>query len=229
MNVIILIMLPTLSYYKVNIEKKSLCFRWDGFMAHHVQSLIEHYGYFGIILILVGGIVGLPLPDEIFLTYVGYSVYRETLSHIPALISAVVGAAGGITLSYYIGYRFGLPLLRKYGPKIHITEQKIDVTKKLFAKIGPILLVVGYFIPGVRHLTAYIAAINNYPFKKFAFFAYTGAIIWTFTFITLGEVLGEEWRYVGLYLSRYSMYLIALFIIIILIVYFIFKKRNSPK
>jgi len=82
MNVIILIMLPTLSYYKANIEKKLLCIRWDGFMAHHVQSLIEHYGYFGIILILVGGIVGLPLPDEIFLTYVGYRAYIEKLSRI---------------------------------------------------------------------------------------------------------------------------------------------------
>ncbi len=198
-------------------------------MAHHVQSLIEHYGYFGIILILVGGIVGLPLPDEIFLTYVGYSVYRENLAHIPALISALIGAIVGITLSYYVGYRFGLPLLQKYGPKFHITEQKIDFTKKLFKKIGPMLLFVGYFIPGVRHLTAYIAAINNYPYKKFAFFAYTGAFIWTFTFITLGNVLGEKWRYVGFYLSHYSIYLIVLFIVIMFIVYFVFKRKISPK
>jgi membrane protein DedA with SNARE-associated domain len=196
-------------------------------MAHHVQSLIEHYGYFGIILILVGGIVGLPLPDEIFLTYVGYSVYQETLAHIPALISAIIGAAGGITLSYYIGYKFGLPLLRKYGSKVHITEQKIDFTKNLFKKIGPVLLLIGYFIHGVRHLTAYIAAINNYPFKKFAFFAYTGATIWTFTFITLGNVLGEKWHYVAFYLSHYSIYLIVLFLIIMLIVYFVFKRKNS--
>lgn len=198
-------------------------------MAHHVQSLIEHYGYFGIILILVGGIVGLPLPDEIFLTYVGYSVYRETLAHIPALISAMIGAAGGITLSYYIGYKFGLPLLHKYGSKIHITEQKIDFTKKLFEKIGPILLVIGYFIPGVRHLTAYIAAINNYPYKKFAFFAYMGAALWTFTFITLGKLLGEKWHYVAFYLSRYSIYAIVLFILIMFIIYVVFKRKNSSK
>lgn len=103
-------------------------------MAQHVQSLIEHYGYFGIIVILIGGIVGLPLPDEVFLTYVGYSVYRESLEHIPALVSALIGAMGGITLSYYIGHRFGLPLLQKYGPKFHITEQKIDFTKKCLRK-----------------------------------------------------------------------------------------------
>jgi len=193
-------------------------------MAHHVQSLIEHYGYFGIIVILIGGIVGVPLPDEVFLTYVGYSVYRESLEHIPALVSAMIGAVGGITLSYYIGYRFGLPLLQKYGPRIHITEQKIYFTKKMFTKIGPILLLIGYFIPGVRHLTAYIAAINNYPYRKFALFAYIGAFIWTFTFISLGKMLGEKWRFVGYY---YSIYLILLFIVGMLIAYFLFKKRNG--
>ncbi|MFA1739576.1 DedA family protein [Lysinibacillus fusiformis] len=198
-------------------------------MAQHVQSLIEHYGYFGIIVILIGGIVGLPLPDEVFLTYVGYSVYRESLEHIQALVSALIGAMGGITLSYYVGRRFGLPLLQKYGPKIHITEQKIDFTKKMFKKVGPFLLIVGYFIPGVRHLTAYIAAINNYPYKKFAFFAYTGAFIWTFTFITLGKVLGEKWRFVGYYLSHYSIYVILLFVLVMLMVYYLLKKRNVQK
>ncbi|KOY80313.1 DedA family protein [Lysinibacillus macroides] len=198
-------------------------------MVHHIQSLIEHYGYLGIIVILIGGIVGLPLPDEVFLTYIGYSVYRENLAHIPALISAMIGAVGGITLSYYIGYRFGLPLLQKYGPKVYITEQKIAFTKKMFVKIGPLLLVIGYFIPGVRHLTAYIAAINNYPYKKFALFAYIGAFIWTFTFISLGKTLGEKWRFVGYYLSHYSIYLILLFIVGMLIAYYLFKKRNVQK
>lgn len=49
-------------------------------MAHHVQSLIEHYGYFGIIVILIGGIVGLPLPDEVFLTYVGIVFIGKALN-----------------------------------------------------------------------------------------------------------------------------------------------------
>jgi len=119
--------------------------------------------------------------------------------------------------------------LQKYGPKIHITEQKIEFTKKMFMKVGPFLLIAGYFIPGVRHLTAYIAAINNYPYRKFAFFAYTGAFIWTFTFITLGKVLGEKWRFVGYYLSHYSMYVILLFVLVMLIIYYLFKKRNVQK
>lgn len=199
-------------------------------MEQHVDYLIEHFGYFGIVIVLVGGIVGLPLPDEVLLTYVGYNVFQGKLSYILSLISAFVGATGGISLSYFVGYKFGLPLLKKFGPKVHITEEKINKTSAMFEKVGPILLLIGYFIPGVRHITAYIAAIDKYPFKKFVGFAYTGALLWSFTFITLGKMLGNEWKKLGFYLSKYHVYPILIIVLIIVIIaYWFWKKATSKK
>ncbi|RDU36681.1 DedA family protein [Neobacillus piezotolerans] len=197
-------------------------------MEQHLNYIIEHFGYIGIIILLVGGIVGLPLPDEALLTYVGFSIFRDKLSYFPSLVSAFVGAAGGISLSYFIGHKLGLPLLHRFGPKVHITEQKIEYTRKLFNKIGPAILVVGYFIPGIRHLAAYIAAINNYPFKRFVVFAYSGAFIWIFTFITLGTVLGKDWDKVKLYGSKYSFYLIG-FLLLLAVIYLFWKKRGRRR
>jgi membrane protein DedA with SNARE-associated domain len=200
--------------------------RWSEFMQEHINYLLGHYGYFGIVLALVGGIVGLPIPDEVLLTYVGFNVSLGKLSYILSLLSAFGGAIGGITFSYFIGYKFGLPLLKKIGPKFHITEEKINRTSHLFQKVGPSLLLIGYFIPGVRHLAAYIAAINHFPYKKFALYAYTGAIIWGFTFITLGRTLGKNWYYVGSYMSKYSLYLIIILLFVIVIGYFLWKKKQ---
>jgi membrane protein DedA with SNARE-associated domain len=194
----------------------------------HIDYLIEHFGYLGIIVVLIGGIVGLPIPDEVLLTYIGYNVSQGKLTYIMSLLSAFTGAIGGISLSYYIGYRFGLPLLKKFGPKFHITEQKINLTKNLFQKIGPTVLIIGYFIPGVRHLAAYIAAINKYPFRKFIVFAYTGAFIWTFTFITVGRKLGQDWKQVETYVSKYSLYFILFFLILFIFFYYFWKKRSKP-
>jgi membrane protein DedA with SNARE-associated domain len=196
-------------------------------VQNQIDYLLEHFGYFGIIIALIGGIIGLPIPDEVLLTYVGFNVFQGKLSFIFSLISAFVGATGGISLSYFIGYKFGLPLLKKFGPKIHITEQKINRTKKLFEKFGPSLLLIGYFIPGVRHLAAYIAAVNSFPFRKFAVYAYTGALIWTFTFITLGRKLGGNWGIVETYMSKYSIYLIMLVLILSIIVYYFWKKNKQ--
>jgi membrane protein DedA with SNARE-associated domain len=196
-------------------------------MEQHLDYLIAHFGYFGIIIVLIGGIVGLPVPDEVLLTYVGYKVFQGTLSYIPSLLSAFLGAIGGISLSYFIGYKFGLPLIKKFGPKIHITENKINRTQKLFLKVGPVIILVGYFIPGVRHLTAYVAAINNIPFRKFIAYAYTGAFLWSFTFVTLGRKLGEDWDLVEFYVSKYSIYLILSFFVLSLMIYFFWRRKKQ--
>lgn len=197
-------------------------------IMQHLNYLIEHFGYMGIIIALIGGIIGLPIPDEVLLTYVGYTIFAGKLAYLTSLLCAFIGACCGITLSFILGVKLGIPFLHKFGPKLHISEARIDQTRKLFNKLGPFLLIIGFFIPGVRHITAYLAGINHYSYKKFAIFAYAGAIIWCFTFITLGRVLGGSWVMVGTYLSRYSIYLIILFFGFI-IYYSYRRKRRTLK
>lgn len=197
---------------------------------HYINYLIEHYGYFGIILALIGGIIGLPIPDEVLLTYVGFNVFQGKLSYIPSLLCAFIGAIGGISLSYYLGVKLGLPFLQKFGPKIHINEKKVNKAKKLFNKFGPFLLFIGFFIPGVRHITAYLAGINSYSYKKFALFAYSGAIFWGFTFITTGKLLGKNWHLIEHYFSKFSMLIIPFILLVIgLYAYFYWKKKRETK
>lgn len=193
---------------------------------HELNYLIHHFGYFGIIIALIGGIIGLPIPDEVLLTYVGYNIFLGNMSYIPSILFAAIGATGGITLSYLLGIKLGLPFLKKFGPKFHITEVRIEKTKRLFAKLGPFLLFIGFFIPGVRHVTAYLSGINSYSYKKFALFAYTGAFTWCFTFITLGRTLGENWDSVGEYIGRYSVYLILALILGVVIFYTYWRRRR---
>ncbi|PGL69515.1 DedA family protein [Bacillus sp. AFS055030] len=194
-------------------------------MVHHLNLIITHYGYLGIILALTGGIIGLPLPDEILLTYIGYNVFADRLSYLPSLACAIIGIILGISLSYLLGYKFGLPLLNKYGPKVYITEKKIEMTKSLFSKFGPFILIIGFFIPGVRHLTAYFAAINKYSFKKFALFGFIGAILWGFTFITLGKILGEKWDKVASLFAKYSLVIFPTALLIAIVFFLLFRKR----
>lgn len=198
-------------------------------MMQHLNGLIEHFGYFGIIIALLGGIVGLPIPDEVLLTYVGYTVFAGKMAYLPSLICAFIGAGCGITISFILGVKLGVPFLHKFGPKLHITEARIERTRKLFIKFGPFLLIIGFFIPGVRHITAYLAGMNRYSYKKFALFAYIGAVIWCFTFITLGRTLGENWVHVGTYFSRYSIYIIVLFLLGFIILYSYRRKRRLLK
>jgi membrane protein DedA with SNARE-associated domain len=155
---------------------------------------ILQHGYVGIFSLLVFGIVGLPVPDEVLLTFSGYLVYKQTFVFVPTLFSAFLGSACGITLSYGLGRMFDTYVLVKYGRYFHLTEERLAQVHAWFERRGRWTLLIGYFIPGIRHLTGYVAGASELSYSNFALFAYTGAFFWATSFITLGYFLGEEWN-----------------------------------
>ncbi len=162
-----------------------------------VLDWISRYGYFGIFSLLVLGIVGLPVPDETLLTFAGYLIFRGKLHAVPTYCAALLGSACGITLSYTMGRLTGYFLIEKYGPKLHIKMERVRKVHDWFGRRGAVTLTFGYYVPGVRHLTAYVAGASELESRTFALFAYAGAILWSATFIGLGYFLGERWRRVG--------------------------------
>lgn len=196
-------------------------------VQHKLFWFIAHYGYIGIFGALVLGIIGLPVPDEILMTFSGYLISKGELHYFPTLIVSVLGSFIGMSASYFIGHKFGYPLLEKYGRKIHITNEKLDSTQHWFNRFGKFALTIGYFIPGVRHLTAYSAGISKWSYRVFSLYAAPGAMIWAFTFITLGTYLGEHWRAVTETIHRYLVIGLALLIASALIIWFVRRAKSE--
>jgi membrane protein DedA with SNARE-associated domain len=180
--------------------------------SFEMLDLLQQYGYLGIFFFLVLGIVGLPLPDEIMMTFLGYLTSINQLNLLLTYLSALSGSICGISISYVLGVRLGYPFLRKYGSKIFITPKRLETTQRLFYKYGNGLLFIGYFIPGVRHVTAYIAGISKLSFWRFALFAYVGAVVWCATFIGLGHTLGANWEIVFAAMHKYGTYMLMIMI-----------------
>lgn len=191
-------------------------------------ELLEQYGYIGIFLFFVVGIAGLPLPDEIMMTFLGYLSTIGKLNLSYTYISALLGSATGITISFLIGIRLGFPFIQRYGKHFHITRRRMKIAQLLFRKYGNWLLFVGYFIPGVRHVTAYAAGLTNTKFSRFALFAYSGAIVWCATFIGLGYQLGAKWQLLFEYLHRYGL-VIGIVLVMGLLIWWGWKFVVSKK
>lgn len=172
-------------------------------MEQHVLAWITQYGYVAIFGLLVFGIVGLPVPDETLLTFTGYLVYRGNLSLTLAWAAALAGSASGITISFFLGRIFGHTVLLRYGKYFHLTEERLARAHSWFERIGHWALTFGYFIPGVRHLTAYAAGMAEVRPHQFAVFAYTGSVLWVSSFIALGYFLGERWEAVQRNVEQY--------------------------
>ena len=192
-------------------------------MEQQVLAWITQYGYFAIFFLLVFGIIGLPIPDETLLTFSGYLIYKGHLSLPLAFVSAVAGSASGITISYQLGRIFGHRVLIRYGKYLHLTEERLDRAHAWFARIGHWALTFGYFIPGVRHITAYAAGIAEVAPHQFAIFAYTGTVLWVSTFLSLGYLLGERWEAVEKNIHYYLVW-VAVAIVVLAVGYVVWRK-----
>ena len=193
--------------------------------------LVGQHGYIAVFFYLSLGIVGLiiPVPDEIILTYAGYLTSIGSMKFTLTLIASFIGAVCGISFSYLLGSKLGDPILTKYGPKLFIKEETIQRTKVLFDKYGAFVLILSYFIPGVRHIAAYIAGITRFSVKRFILLTYGGALLWTSVFLMIGNRLGTSWTYISRYVHKYIWIVVILLVIIAALtaIYYVLRKRRK--
>jgi membrane protein DedA with SNARE-associated domain len=163
-------------------------------MEHLIIEWITQYGDAALFGLLVLGIVGLPVPDETLLTFAGALVRRGHLALVPTLGAAWLGGVIGITVSYALGRSVGAALLVRYGRFVRLDSGAIDRVTRWFDRSGKWTLTFGYFVPGVRHVSALVAGSSSVAFPVFAAFSYAGALIWVLSLLSLGYYVGENWR-----------------------------------
>ena len=153
---------------------------------------VTQYGYAAVFGLQVLGIIGFPVPDETLLVTVGLLTSQGRMALPLAILAAACGSMCGITVSYSIGRFVGLPVIHRYGRRLHVTEANLTKMHNWFERWGKWTLVLAYYVPGVRHVAAIFAGTAKLPYHEFAMFAYSGAAVWTTTFITLGYLLGPQ-------------------------------------
>jgi membrane protein DedA with SNARE-associated domain len=166
---------------------------------------ISQYGYAGLFVLLVLGIIGLPVPDETLLVFTGYLISVGRWRPVPAFLCALGGSICGISGSYVLGRTLGQAAVERYGRFVHLTPEKVERVHQWFNRIGNWLLTFGYFIPGVRHFTALVAGMSGLEFRVFALFGYLGGLVWVTVFLSLGYWFGENWQAIVLLTHRYTL------------------------
>jgi len=181
-----------------------------------IEQLFNNHGYLVLFLGLLLEYIALPFPGETTMTYAGYLSYQGILEWHLASIYAFAGTTIGMTITYGVGYLVGMPFVRRYGRWVLLSEDKINHTKRWFEKYGYFLLFIGYFIPGVRHFTGYFSGIVRIPFRKFALYAYTGALFWVLLFIWLGKTFGPQWESIMHLAEKYLGITIIVIVVIVI-------------
>jgi len=157
-----------------------------------IIHLLNQYGYIILFLSLMIELIIVPIPNEALMSYVGLLCFEGKLNLPLSIIFAGLGGITGATISYWIGYKLGVPFFRRYGHYIHLGPEKLDKMSKWYTKYGKVLLLVSFFIPGIRHIASIISGVIKLPYRSFSIFSYIGVVLWVGTFIALGDILGPK-------------------------------------
>lgn len=176
---------------------------------------LTHYGYLALFVLLSLGIIGMPIPDETLMVLAGSMTANGPFHFAQTFMVCIIGSMIGMLVSYTIGSKVGKPILDRYGKWIKLTPARVAVVERWFAKYGSMSIVLGYFVPGIRHLTSYFAGVTRLNMMVYLLAAGVGNILWVGTFLTLGHLLGVHWETTIMWLKR--QWLIALCILMMMI------------
>lgn len=195
-----------------------------------VSVWLDQYGSFALFALLALGIIAFPVPEETLLMFSGILIQKGSLPLTETVIAALSGSICGITASYFLGMKIGHYFFSYAGKWIGINQSHLDKAHAWFERFGKWTLFIGYFIPGVRHFTGFSAGMSRLYFQEFALFAYSGAIVWVATFLSIGYFFGNYGLALFENLESSDQLLIALFLLIIAAyVFYLYRKKKRQK
>ncbi len=148
--------------------------------AHLVTSLLNDYGYVTIFVGLLLESTGVPLPGESLL--IGAALYAATKHGLNIFVLVPVGALGAICgdqIGYFLGRWIGFRVLARWGRKIGLSDERLQLGRYLFRRYGGRVVMFGRFVAFLRTFVALLAGANRMQWHTFLIWNAIGGIAWT--------------------------------------------------
>jgi membrane protein DedA with SNARE-associated domain len=182
-------------------------------MTHTLADLLGSYGYVIVALFLIAEGCGIPFPAETMLVTAAAVASHGTLSIWGVGIAAVIGGVIGGMAGYLIGAQGGLRLLRRYGKKVHIDEERLARSRRFFERRGLWAVFICRFIGWVRIIVPMLAGIAHMPLGRFAAANAAGSIVSAVAYSALGYVFGRDLPKLEHHLTEATIVLIGLVVL----------------
>jgi len=136
---------------------------------------------------------------------------------LPAVAAvAIVGAALGDNVGYWIGRRYGRGFLERHGRRLFVTPERLEATERFYQRHGGKTVFLGRFIPVVRSVGFIVAGVSHMPWRRFFAWDLLGATIWAIGHTVIGYALGESYERLERYATPFGLALLAILLLLIL-------------
>ncbi|KHF37588.1 Inner membrane protein YohD [Paenibacillus sp. P1XP2] len=194
-----------------------------------MNQLFEQYGYLVLFLGLFSESLALPFPGELAMAISGHmSSFGDF--HIPFIIFySYVGAIIGTTVTFFVGYRLGTPFLEQYGKYVFLNQARLAKVKEWFGKYGNKLILISYFVPGLRHFTGYVSGVLKIRPRTFFLLNYIGGLVWVLVYVMIGKIFGPNIEQLLHVATRYFALSMVILAVVVAALFWIKKKRSTAK
>ncbi|HJR51289.1 MAG TPA: DedA family protein, partial [Gemmatimonadales bacterium] len=151
--------------------------------------------YVGLFLATVIDATGLPFPGRAVLIATGAAMARDWGQVAAMTAVGALGAVVGDHVWYAAGRLGAADRLTALYCKVSLASGQCEARARArFDRFGPLAIVIGRFVAGVRIFAAPLAGSGALSYPRFLLFDLIGAVAWAGLFIALGYVLGAQWR-----------------------------------
>jgi membrane protein DedA with SNARE-associated domain len=196
-----------------------------GQIALFCINAISSMGYIGVGFLMMLESMIFPIPSELVMPFAGFLIAEGKMTFFWVVFSSIIGSLIGSLLSYYIGLRGGKRFLIKYGKYFLLDKEHLVKTEQWFSKKGELTILIGRFIPVVRHFISIPAGFGKMNLKRFVLYTAIGAGIWNSFLMYIGFILGNNWESISHYSDYFSWG--VLIILIIFGIYFVVNRLNK--
>ena len=191
-------------------------------MEEIILSIMNQFGYIGVLLLIAIENVFPPIPSEVILLFGGFMTTYTELNVIGMIIFSTLGSLIGAIVLYYIGKILNKERLKKIvsgkvGKILRLKNEDIEKADHWFDTKGNKTVFFCRFIPIVRSLISIPAGMSEMPMLKFLIYTTFGSLIWNTVLVVIGNRVGENWTSILDILDKYSHIVLVLLIIIAIV------------
>jgi membrane protein DedA with SNARE-associated domain len=161
-------------------------------MPDGLVHLLAEYGALLVGLAMITEGCGVPVPAETILVTAAALAARGAMSIWWVGIAAAVGGIAGGSAGYAIGAQGGIRLVRRYGAKMRLDEERLGRARTFFARRGSAAVFLCRFVGFIRILVPMVAGVAHMPFARFSVANAVGAIVASACYAALGWFFGHD-------------------------------------
>jgi undecaprenyl-diphosphatase len=133
-----------------------------------------------------GAFIGLIAPGETVVILAGAVAGQGATSIEVTILVVWIGAFVGDSTSFWIGKKLGRDFALRHGPKLRITEERLERVEAYFERYGGRTVIIGRFIGLVRALAPFTAGTSGWRYRTYLPYCVVGTGLWSAAFCLIG-------------------------------------------